>query len=121
MASLSQAYKRVHSENHIRMPLFSESETQDYLKNKRGISGLSHADIVEIHRKCEGLPLYLRYAAEIILSSDTISDAVVALSPATGGDIRNYYELLWAEFDRVGMGDARHSVRCNGVLAIFRA
>ncbi len=95
-------------ENHIRMPLFSESETQDYLKNKRGISGLSHADIVEIHRKCEGLPLYLRYAAEIILSSDTISDAVVALSPATGGDIRNYYELLWAEFDRVGMGDARH-------------
>ena len=95
-------------ENHIRMPLFSESETQDYLKNKRGISGLSHADIVQIHRKSEGLPLYLRYAAEIILSSGTISDAVAALSPATGGDIRNYYGLLWAEFDRVGMADAMH-------------
>ena len=95
-------------EKHIRMPLFSKSETQDYLMKKRGISGLSHADIVEIHKKCEGLPLYLRYAAEIILSSDTISNAIAALSPATGGDIRNYYGLLWEEFDRVGMADARH-------------
>ena len=95
-------------ENHIQMPLFSESEAQDYLNNKRRISRLSHADIVEIHKKCEGLPLYLRYAAEIILSSDTISEAIAVLSPATGGDIRNYYRLLWAEFDRVGMADARH-------------
>ena len=95
-------------ENHIQMPLFSESETQDYLNNKRGISRLSHADIVEIHKKCEGLPLYLRYAAEMILSSDTISEAIAVLSPATGGDIRNYYGLLWVEFDRVGMANARH-------------
>ena len=101
-------HAKEYSENHIRMPLFSESETQDYLKNKRGLSGLSHADIVEIHRKCEGLPLYLQYAAEIILSSDTIPEAIAALSPATGGDIRNYYGLLWEEFDRVGMADARH-------------
>ena len=77
---------------HIQMPLFSESETQDYLKNKRGISGLSHADIVDIHKKCEGLPLYLQYAAEVISSSDAVSNAVASLAPATGGDIRDYYE-----------------------------
>ncbi|MCY4412607.1 MAG: AAA family ATPase [Caldilineaceae bacterium] len=93
---------------HVRMPLFTTSETQDYLVNKRGISGLLHADIVDIHRKCEGLPLYLRYAAEIILSNDAVSDRIASLTPATGGDIRNYYRLLWEEFDRVEMGNARH-------------
>ncbi len=93
---------------HIQMPLFSESETQDYLEKKRGISGLSHADIVDIHEKCEGLPLYLQYAAEVILSSDTVSNAIASLAAATGGDIRDYYGLLWEEFDRLGMADARH-------------
>ena len=95
-------------ETHAQMPLFTKSETQDYLVNKRGISGLSHADIVDIHRKCEGLPLYLWYAAEIILSSDAGSDSIASLNPATDGDIRNYYRLLWEEFDRVEMGNARH-------------
>ena len=106
-------------ENHIQMPLFSESETQDYLKNKRGISGLSHADIVQIHRKCEGLPLYLLYAVKIILSNDTIPDAMAALSPATGGDIRNYYGLLWVEFDRVGMANARHLCAVMACLRFY--
>lgn len=95
-------------ETHIQMPLFSKSETQDYLENKRGISGLLHADIVEIYKKCEGLPLYLQYAAEIIISSDTVSEAIASIAPATGGDIRNYYGLLWTEFDRVGMAESRH-------------
>lgn len=95
-------------ETHIQMPLFEELETQDYLENKRGISGLSRAEILEIHKKSEGLPLYLRYAAEIILSSGAVTAAIASLAPATGGDIRNYYGLLWEEFDRVGMADARH-------------
>ena len=106
-------------ETHIQMPLFSESETQDYLENKRGISGLSHADIVDIHKKCEGLPLYLQYAAEIILSSEEISDAIDALSPATGGDIRDYYGLLWEEFDRLGMANARHLCAVMACLRFF--
>ena len=50
---------------HIQMPLFSESETQDYLKNKRGISGLSHADIVDIHKKW-------RYCQMLWISFDRI-------------------------------------------------
>lgn len=94
--------------NHIQMPLFSEAETEDYLCNKRGLSDLPHADIVEIHRKCEGLPLYLRYAAEILINSESKSEAIASLAPASEGDIRNYYRLLWEEFDRVGMADARH-------------
>ena len=99
------------------MPLFTESETRDYLVNKRGISGLSHTDIVDLHRKCEGLPLYLRYAAEILLSGDTVPEGIASLTPATGGDIRNYYRLLWEEFDRVDMGNARHLC---AVLACLR-
>ena len=95
-------------ETHIQMTLFTESETRDYLVNKRGITGLSNAEIVDIHRRCEGLPLYLQYAAEVILSSDAISDALASLVPAEGGDIRNYYELLWEEFERLGMGNAKH-------------
>lgn len=105
--------------NHIQMPLFSESETQDYLENKRGISGLSHADIIDIHKKCEGLPLYLQYAAEILLSSKDVSDAIDALSPATGGDIRDYYGLLWEEFDRLGRADARHLCSVMACLRFF--
>lgn len=99
---------KANPKTHIPMPLFTESETHDYLVNKREITGLSGANILDIHRKCEGLPLYLRYAAEFIISSGAISDAIAYLAPAEGGDIRSYYGLLWEEFDRVGMGDARH-------------
>lgn len=95
-------------DSHIKMPLFSEAETGDYLENKRGISGLTYADIVELHKKSEGLPLYLRYAAEIIISSESLIHAIASLTPASGGDIRNYYGLLWDEFERVGMADAKH-------------
>jgi len=95
-------------DSHIKMSLFSEAETRDYLENKRGISGLSHADIVEIYKRCEGLPLYLRYAAEILISSESLAEAIASLTPASGGDIRNYYGLLWDEFERVGMGEAKH-------------
>jgi len=95
-------------DSHIKMPLFSEAETRDYLENKRGISDLSRADIVEIYKRCEGLPLYLRYAAEILISSESLTEAIASLTPASGGDIRNYYELLWDEFERVGMGEAKH-------------
>ena len=95
-------------ESHIQMPLFSEAETSDYFKNKRGISKMSRPDVAEAHKKCEGLPLYLQYMAEILISSESISEAISTFSPASGGDIRNYYELLWEEFERDGMGKARH-------------
>lgn len=95
-------------ETHIQMPLFSQSETQDYLENKRQIPGLLHADIVDVHNKCEGLPLYLQYAAETLLSAEAIPEAIDSLAPATHGDIRNYYGLLWEEFDQIGVAEARH-------------
>jgi len=94
--------------SHISMPLFSEAETRDYLENKRAISGLTRADILKIYKKSEGLPLYLRYAAEILILSESLTEAINSLGPASGGDIRNYYGLLWDEFERVDMGEARH-------------
>jgi hypothetical protein len=94
--------------SHIHMPLFSEAETEEYLCKKRKLLGLSHADIVEIHRRCEGLPLYLRYAAQILIGSESTREAVASLAPASDGDILSYYDLLWDEFDRRGMGDSRH-------------
>lgn len=102
---------------HIQMPLFSRSETQDYLENKREIQGLSNADIADIHRKCEGLPLYLQYAAEVLLSAEAVPDAVESLAPATDGNIQNYYRLLWEELDRAGASGARHLC---GVMACLR-
>ena len=104
-------------ETHIRMPLFSRSETQDYLENKRQIPSLSNADITDIHRKCGGLPLYLQYAAEVILSAEAVSDAIDSLAPATDGDIWNYYHLLWQELDHAGASHARHLC---GVMACLR-
>lgn len=95
-------------DSHIKMPLFSETETQNYLVNKRGISGLLRADIVEIQKKCEGLPLYLKYAAEILISGQSLTEALASLAPASGGDIRNYYEYLWNEFERAGRGNVKH-------------
>ena len=101
----------------IEMPLFSRSETRDYLENKRGITSLSNSQITHIHKKCEGLPLYLQYVAKEILFGDDSLDAIATLPPADGGDIRNYYGLLWEEIDQIGMKDARHLC---GVLACLR-
>ena len=95
-------------DTHIPMPPFSRSDIHDYFTNKRGIPGLSHADIVELHKKSQGLPLHLRYTAEVLLSNDPPSAAIAALSPAISGDIRNYYAVLWDELDSVGSGTARH-------------
>lgn len=95
-------------DTHIRMPPFSQSETRDYLVSKRGISGLSAADILDLHNRSEGLPLHLRYTAEVLLGSDSLSTAIASLSPANDGDIRQYYALLWQELDSVGSADARH-------------
>jgi hypothetical protein len=95
-------------DSHIKMPLFSKNETQDYLENKRNIIGLSNSDISEIHNKCEGLPLYLQYIAESLISSDSLKDDIVSLPPAIGGDIRKYYGLLWNEFEAVGMANTKH-------------
>ena len=103
------------------MPLFTESDTKDYLENKRGITGLSNAELVDIHRMCEGLPLYLQYAAEVILSSDAKTDAIASLVPAEGGDILHYYELLWEEFERMGMGNAMHLCAAMACLRFSRA
>lgn len=99
---------RENPSSHIQMPLFSEAETEEYLCTKRGLSELSHADIVKVHRKCEGLPLYLWYVAEKLIASESPTETLDSLAPAAGGDIRRYYELLWEEFERVGMGEARH-------------
>lgn len=107
---------RERPETHIQMPLFTKAETREYLVNKRGMASLSDSAIADIYTKSEGLPLYLQYAAEIILSGDESLDTVATLAPATGGDIRNYYELLWEEIDRIGMKNARHMCGVMGCL-----
>jgi len=99
---------RERPESYIQMPLFSFIETEEYLVNKRGLIELASSDIVEIYRKSEGLPLYLNYVSELLIGSDSITDAISSLSPASGGDIYKYYDLLWEEFERVGMANAKH-------------
>ena len=63
------------------------------------------------------MPLHLRYTAEVLLSSHSPPAAIAALSPATSGDICNYYAVLWDELDSVGSGTARH---LSAVMACLR-
>ena len=102
------ALARERSDSHIEMPMFSESETEDYLKNKRGILDLTQSDILDIQTKSQGLPLYLNYLAEKIISSDEPVANIIAATPIAEGNIRSYYELLWENFERTNLRNARH-------------
>ena len=93
---------------HIIMPLFSELETKDYLINKKGISDLSPFELTTIHKKSEGLPLYLQYLSEILSVSEDRSMAISSIAPANNGNICNYYNLLWEKFEQENTVNAKH-------------
>ena len=84
------------------LPLFTELQTRSYLsKYLNNRSHLRLADLLRpIHRKCKGLPLYLRYMAEKLdMSSDRTPEQLVDRFPECDGDIKGYYAPLWSEFD----------------------
>jgi hypothetical protein len=102
---------------HIELPLFTLSQTREYLVEKKQLTGLSEEQIQEIHQKSEGLPLYLRYIAERISEVDDVTAELERIPLIPEGDIKNYYEMLWQEFESVGKGKVQHLC---GVLACLR-
>ena len=102
---------------HIELPLFTISQIREYLVEKKQLTGLSEEQIQEIHQKSEGLPLYLRYIAERISEVDDVTAELERIPLIPEGDIKNYYEMLWQEFESFGKGKVLHLC---GVLACLR-
>lgn len=101
---------------HIAIPLFTLDETRQYLTEKYHIF-LNDEWVAKIQEKSQGLPLYLRYIAEWLRKHDSDPSTIKTMPEAVEGDIRNYYQRLWASFERDRMGHERYMC---GVLAELR-
>lgn len=102
---------------HIELPLFTLDQTQEYLINKKKLKELSNEQIQKIHQKSEGLPLYLRYIAERISETGNVTEELDFIPLISEGNIKNYYKLLWQEFESKSKGNVRHLC---GVLTCLR-
>ncbi|MFX1537911.1 MAG: dsDNA nuclease domain-containing protein [Promethearchaeota archaeon] len=108
---------RENPNTHIELSLFALDQTKTYLIDKKQLTQLSEEQIQEIHRKSEGLPLYLRYITERISDIDDVGTELGQITRIPEGNIKNYYEMLWQEFVSLGRGNIRHLC---GVLACLR-
>jgi len=102
--------------NHVPIPLFSLAETERYLVEKHQLA-LNSTAIQQLHDKGRGLPLYLRYVATWLKQHSGDISSLDAMPQTGDGDIRSYYERLWANFEREGRSDSRYLC---GVLAVLR-
>jgi len=110
------ALKEGREERHIDMPLFSWDETRTYVVDRCGMA-VPDEMVHKVFEKSAGLPLYLRYLTELLASSDDPDVTINAIPTAVGGDVRIYYESIWAAFDVEGRSDARY---LSSVLASLR-
>lgn len=101
---------------HIQMPLFSHGETELYLRTRCHLA-ISDSVVRQVQEKSTGLPLYLRYIAELMAAAEQPEDCVQSLPITLQGNIRYYYEMLWSAFDAEGRGHAKYL--CF-VLALLR-
>ena len=110
------ALKEGREKRHIGMPLFSWDETRTYVVDRCGIS-VPDETVNQVFKKSAGLPLYLRYLAELLSSSDDPVATIDTIPAAVDGDVHTYYETLWGAFDAEGRSDARY---LSSVLASLR-
>ena len=110
------ALKEGREERHIEMPFFSWDETRTYVVDRCGIA-VPDETIHQIFEKSAGLPLYLRYLAELLSSSDDPAVIIDTIPAAVDGDVRTYYKTLWGAFDVESRADARY---LSSVLAALR-
>ncbi len=103
-------------QRHVPIPPFTVGEIRTYLVEKHGLH-LEEIRIDLIHRKSRGLPLYLRYVASWLREHQSEPETLETMPEAGDGDIRNYYERLWANFERDGMMYGRYLC---GVMAAIR-
>lgn len=110
------ALRKGRQQHHVPIPPFTIDETRKFLVEKHGLS-LDEKWIEQIHRKSDGLPLYLRYVAVWLREQRGNAKTLDVMPEAGDGDIRIYYERLWANFERDGMAYGRYLC---GVLAGLR-
>lgn len=110
------ALKSAREDRHIPMPLFSFNEVRAYIVDKCGIEADAET-LGKVFEKSSGLPLHLRYLAETLSTAESVKDAIENIPAAIGGDVRTYYETLWAAFDLEQREDARY---LSVVLASLR-
>ena len=110
------ALKEGREGRHIEIPLFSWDETRTYVVDRCAIAVLDET-VHQIFEKSAGLPLYLRYLVELLASSDDPAATIEEIPAVVDGDVRTYYETLWAAFDAEGRTDARY---LSSVLASLR-
>ena len=93
-------------ERHISMPLFSLVETREFFELHDFF--FSNERLTLIHKKSEGLPLYLKYLVQLLQEQGEDNLDIEALPAAARGEIRTYYETLWSAFEASGRGKAKH-------------
>ncbi len=101
------ALREARKKRHVEMPLFSRKETELYLVKKHKLT-LDDPTLDDIHKKSNGLPLYLWYVARWLNDHSDNPAALKTMPEAIDGDIRKYYERLWANLEREGMAYAHH-------------
>ncbi len=101
------AFRHGRQRCHIEMPRFSPEETRVYIEERCELS-LPSNTLARIQEKSGGLPLYLRYLAELAAVSEEPESDIESIPPAVEGDIRSYYQMLWAAFDSDGWADAKY-------------
>lgn len=110
------ALREGRQDNHVPVPQFTTDETRTFLVEKHELS-IDESWVQEIQRKSQGLPLYLRYVATWLHEHQGNEETLEFMPEAVDGDIRKYYERLWANFERDGMSYGRYLC---GVLAGLR-
>lgn len=110
------ALREGRQKRHIKMPLFTLNETQTYIADRCGIAVPDGTTLI-IFQKSAGLPLYLRYLAELLSSSDDPDTTIDTVPAAVDGDVHTYYETLWAAFETENRTDAKY---LSSVLASLR-
>ena len=86
----------------LNLPLFDIEQTYNFLNRYFNSSARPRDNTIHtIHKRSEGLPLYLRFISESLaqVSIDEY-DGLVAKLPSYEGNIDSYYSALWSEFSR---------------------
>lgn len=110
------ALREGRQERHVPINLFTLDETREFLIEKHRLD-LEENSLRLIFEKSQGLPLYLRYVAIWLKDHDGDVTSLSAMPEIGDGDIRRYYESLWANLERDGMSHGRYLC---GVLATLK-
>jgi hypothetical protein len=99
---LPPAIERQCREALLNLPLFDINQTYYFLNHYFNSVACPRDNIIyTIHKRSEGLPLYLHFISESLsqVSIDEYDDLVEKLPPHEG-HIDSYYTVIWSEFSR---------------------